>query len=277
MKTLILTAVASVALLSQEHAAPVLPESAPNARAIIGPSIAATDRSWRAREQYTYTERAEDRRLDSDGHVKSEDVDVSVVTFVNGIRVEELVEHNGMPPSAVEQRKYLEKVKKLKRETVAERAARVLIEQEDNASLIREVPLAFDFSLAGEDTVDGRPAWVLQATPHPGYQARGKYGKMFAKVEGKLWVDKEDFGWIKADARVVSPLSVGFLARLQPGSRIIMEQTRVSEGMWLPKHIEARASARILFIKTLVIDRVLRYSAYQPAHAGPGSPLPLQR
>jgi hypothetical protein len=209
--------------------------------------------------------------------VKSADVDVSAITFVNGIRVEQLVEHNGMPPSAAQQRKYLEKVKKLKHETVAERAARVLIEEEDNASLIREVPLAFDFSIVGEETVDDRPAWVLQATPHPGYHARGKYGKMFANVEGKLWVDKQDFGWIKADARVIAPLSVGLLARLLTGSRIMMEQTHISEGMWVPKRIEAKASARIFFIKTLVIDRILTYSNYQPAQPGPGSPLPEPR
>jgi hypothetical protein len=82
------------------------------------------------------------------------------ITFVNGIRVEQLVEHNGMPPSAAQQRKYLEKVKKLKRETVAERTARVRIEEEDNASLIREVPLAF--SIVGEDTIDDRPAWCYR-------------------------------------------------------------------------------------------------------------------
>ena len=63
---------------------------------------------------------------------------------------------------------------------------------------MREVPKAFDFQLMGEEVVNGRSAYILQATPHPGYQAQGKYGKMFAKVEGKLWIDKQDLGWIKA-------------------------------------------------------------------------------
>ena len=53
MKTLISVVVASIAFLSQEHVAPVLPESVRDARAIIAPSIVATDRSWRARDQYT--------------------------------------------------------------------------------------------------------------------------------------------------------------------------------------------------------------------------------
>ena len=83
------------------------------------------------------------------------------------------------------------------------------------------MPKAFDFRLVGEEAVNGRPAYVLQATPHPGYQAQGKDGKMFSKVEGKLWVDKQDLGWIKVDGQVIEPFSIGlFLARVLRGSEI---------------------------------------------------------
>ncbi|HVS88331.1 MAG TPA: transposase, partial [Candidatus Acidoferrum sp.] len=61
----------------------------------------------------------------------------------------------------------------------------------------------------GNPVADGRSAYVLQATPHPGYHAHGKYGKMFSKVEGKLWVDKQDFGWIKVDGQVTQSFSMG--------------------------------------------------------------------
>ena len=115
----------------------------------------------------------------------------------------------------------------------------------------------------GEEPVNGRPAYVLQATPHPGYQAQGKYGKMFSKVAGKLWVDKQDFGWIKVDAQVIQPFSMGlFLARVLRGSHITMEQTRVDDGIWMPEHVEVRAAAKIFFVKSLVIDRVLTWSEY---------------
>ena len=211
-------------------------------------------------------QREEDRRLDSHGLVKSEDVKVSTVIFINGVSFEQLVEHNGLPPSAEEQRKQRGKLNKLKRETPEERVARLRQEEEDNASLIRELPQAFDFKLIGEEIVNARPAYVLQATPHPGYRARGKYGEMFSKVQGKLWVDKEDFGWVKADGQVIQPFSIGlFLARVLPGSHISMEQTRVGDGIWMRKHVEVRAAANILFIRSLVINKVLTYSSYQQA------------
>jgi hypothetical protein len=170
--------------------------------------------------------------------------------------------------SAEEQMKQAERIERQKRETPEERTARLEKEQE-NRSFIREVPAAFDFQLVGEDVVNGRPAYVLQATPRPGYQAQGKYSKIFSKVEGKLWIDKQDFGWVKVDGQVTQPISMGlFLARVLRGSHIVMEQTRVAEGTWLPERVEVRANAKILFVKNLVIDKILTYSDYRLTQAG---------
>jgi hypothetical protein len=191
--------------------------------------------------------------------------------LVNGARFEQLLEHNGRPPSTEERRKQDEGLEKLKHETQDERAARLRKDQE-NKSFLEEVLQAFDFQLVSEEIADGRPAYVLQATPHPGYHPHGKYGKMFSKVEGKLWIDKQDFGWIKVDGRVTQSFSMGlFVARVQGGSRIILEQTSVGDGVWVPKRLEVRASARILFLKSLDIERILTYSDYRPAADGPYS------
>ena len=239
-----------------------------DARQIVGQSVAATERSWQARNHYVYMERDEDRRLDSLGQVKSENVDVTRMILVNGARFEQLMEHNGELPSAVAQKKSNEDLEKLKHETRAEQIVRLEKDQE-NKSFLRDLLEAFDFHLMGEEIVDGRPAYVLQATPHPGYHAHGKFAKMFSKVEGKLWVDKQDFGWIKVDGQVTQSFSMGlFLARVQRGSRIILEQTCVGDAVWVPKRLEVRASARILFLKNLDMDRILTYTDYRPAADG---------
>ena len=243
--------------------------SAPDARQIMEASIAATQRAWKARLHYTYMERDEDRRLDLAGHVKSENVEVSKTILVNGVPFEQLVERNGHPPSAAQERKQKGELDKLKRETPEQRAQRLRKQEEENASIVQEVPRAFDFQIVGEDSVNGRPAYVLQATPHPGYHAKGKYGNMFSRVAGKLWVDKQDLGWIKVDGQVIQPFSMGlFLVRLLRGSHITMQQTRVDDGIWMPERVEVRAAARIFFVKSLVIDRVLTYSEYRLPQAG---------
>jgi hypothetical protein len=225
-------------------------------------TVAATERSWQARDHYTYTERDEDRRLDSLGQLKSENADVTKMTLVNGARFEQLMEHNGQPPSATEQRKSNEDLDRLKHETAAEQGAQLRKDQE-NRAFLPDVLQAFDFDLIGEEIVDGRAAYVLQATPHLGYVAHGKYGKMFNKVKGKLWIDKQDFGCIKMDGEVTQSFAVGlFVARVGRGSHIILEQMSVGDAVWMPKRVEVRASARILFLKTLDMDRILNYSDY---------------
>ena len=270
---LLVTVVASAALFAQSSG-PEKPQnqaSVLDARQIVGQSIAVAERSWQARGHYTFMERDEDRRLDALGQVKSENVDVTRMILVNGIRFEQLIEHNGQLPSAEEQKKNDKDLEKLKHETPEEQAARLRKDQE-NRSFLRDLLEAFDFHVIGEEIVGGRPAYVFQATPHPGYRAHGKYGKLFSKVEGKLWVDKQDLGWVKVDGEVTQSFSIGLLvARVQRGSHIIMEQTCVGDAVWVPKRLQMRASARIFFVKSLDLERILTYSDYRPAADGPYS------
>lgn len=263
MEMLLVMVAASTALFAQSSG-PDNPQNHASvlAREIVGPSVMATERSWQARSHYTYTERDEDRRLNSLGEMKSENVHVTRMIVVNGARFEQLMEHNGQLPSAKEQRKRDEDLDKLKHQTPDEQAAR-LRKDHESRSFLPDVLDAFDFRLIGEEMLGGRPAYVLEVTPHPGYHAHGKYGKMFSKVEGKLWVDKQDFGWIKVDGQVMQPFSMGlFVARVERGSHIILEQTSVGDAVWVPKRIEVRATARILFLKNLDIERIITYSDY---------------
>jgi hypothetical protein len=247
----------------QDHA------SIPDARHIIGQSVVATERSLEARDRYTFVERDHDRRLDPQGQLKSEKIDVTRMILVNGARFEQLVERNGQLPSAEEQKKLDQDFEKLKHETPEERTVR-LGKQRENRSVLRDLLEGFDFRLLGEEVLGGRPSYVLQVTPHPGYHARGQYGKIFSKVEGKLWIDKSDFGWIKVEGQVTQSFSMGlFVARVQRGSRIVLEQTNVGDAVWVPQRLEVRGSARILFLKSLTVERIFTYSDYRLEADGP--------
>ena len=270
----LLIAVAASSALFAQNKGSDKPPNQPivlDARQIVSQSLVAAELSWQARNEYIYMERDEDRRLDSAGQVQSQNVDVTKMTLVNGIRFEELMEHNGQLPSADDQKKRDVEIEKLKHETTAERAERLRKDQ-DNRSFLHVLLEAFDFRLVGEEIVDGRPAYVLEATPHPGYHASGKYGKLLARVQGKLWVDKQDFGWVKVDGEVTQSFSMGlFVARVQRGSHILLEQICLGDAVWVPKRLEVRASAKILFLKSLELEKILTYSDYRPAADGPYS------
>jgi len=253
MRTLALILASSALLLAQKV----------DPKEIMRRAIAATEHSWKARQNYTYLERDEERHLDSRGGVKSTNVSITKTVVVDGLPVDQIVSHNGGPPTPSEKKKNEEALRKAK--SPADRAEELRKEKE-NRAYIDEIPSAFDFKLLAEPQINGRQAYLVQCTPKPGYHARGKYGKMFSKVEGKVWVDKQDFGWIKVDAKVTEPFSMGlFLARVQPGSHIDFEQTRMGDGLWMPQRIQVKAEARILFIKNYVQDEVITYSDYRPA------------
>jgi hypothetical protein len=63
--------------------------------------------------------------------------------------------------------------------------------------------------------------------------------------------------------------------RLLRGSHITMEQTRIDDGIWMPERVEVRAAARIFFVKSLVIDRVLTYSEYRLQAGVPTTRVPV--
>ena len=65
VQMLLLMLAASTALLAQSSApdAPQNQASVADARQVVLPSVLATQRSWQARDHYTYVERDEDRRL----------------------------------------------------------------------------------------------------------------------------------------------------------------------------------------------------------------------
>ena len=269
----VMLSMASAVLFAQQHAGPVSGQSRsglPDVRQIIESSLAETQRHWQARLHYTYLERDANRRRDVDGRVKSEDVEISRTILVNDVPFEQLVERNGQPPSAREEWRQHEALDNLRRETPDQRTERVRQQEEETALLVREVPQAFDFQLAGQDIINGRPAYVLHATPHPGYRGRGTYGRLLSKVDGQLWIDMQDLVWIKVDGQVIQPCSGLFVVRLLRGSQITVEQTRGDDAIWMPTRIEVRAAAKLFLLKSLAIERILTYSDYKRAGAVAG-------
>jgi len=163
------------------------------------------------------------------------------------------VERNGQPPPVAKQTENLER---LERETPAQRAERLRKEEEELRHSSGEILKAFDFELIGEEIVNGRPAYVLQATPHPGYQAQGKYGKMFSKLGQAMGRQAKTLDGSRRRAGDPNPSRSDYSWRACCAVRTLRwEQTRVDGGIWMPEHVEIRSAAKIFFIKSLVIDR----------------------
>ena len=220
---------------------------------------------------YTFLERSETRELDSGAIVKTRKIATYDVTMLEGSPYRRLVakDDHGLSPEEerIEQKKLQDSIVQRQKETPAERARRIADwerKRQREREPLDEVPDAFDFRMAGEAQIDGRDAWIVEGTPRPGYHARSSLAKLFAKFRGKLWIDKADYQWVKTEAEVTSDISWGlFVARLSKGARLDIRMTRVNDEVWLPKRIEAKASARVALLKKYRIEADTSFSDYR--------------
>jgi hypothetical protein len=220
---------------------------------------------------YTYVERDEEHRLDEHGNVVKTEIRTSEVLEIYGEQIEKLIAKNDKPLSEEEARKEDDKVQKIidKRRNESENDRRKRLEKEDKQreedhKFVLEIADAFDFRLLGSETVDGYDCWVLQAEPHPGYQAKERDAKMLSKFHGRVWIDKVDAQWVKLDVTALDTITFGvFLARIHKGASVEVEQTRVNDEVWLPRHVKARLDAKLALVKTYRMDIDQTYRDYK--------------
>jgi hypothetical protein len=119
---------------------------------------------------------------------------------------------------------------------------------ERRREMFREFAKALDFTMARDETVDGYDCWVLLAKPKPGYKPASFRTSFLTQMEGKVWISKKFNRMVKLDAVTIGPVSFGgFLAKLEPGSRVEVEQVRLQDDLWLPRRFKLTYSGRLLF------------------------------
>jgi hypothetical protein len=63
-------------------------------------------------------------------------------------------------------------------------------------------------------------------------------------------------------------VSVGlFLARIHKGSRIVIEQTRVNDEVWLPQHVAVKVDARLALLKEYNVEQEQTFRDYKKFRA----------
>jgi len=131
--------------------------------------------------------------------------------------------------------------------------------------MLNEIPDAFDFRLRGEESIQSRPVYVIDATPKAGYRVRNSEARrVLPKLKATLWIDKADLSWVRVNAEVIDSISVGFfLFRVAKGARLEIEQGRVNEEVWLPLRVRVSASATVGLVKKLRVEEDLTFRNFR--------------
>jgi hypothetical protein len=218
-------------------------------------------------KNYTYQEREQNREFDAKGGVTKTEIETSEILILGGRPYEKMVAKNDQPLSVKDARKEQEKMDRelaRRRNLTAAEKAKLEKERAENRKFLREMPEAFNFRLEGEESISGKPAWVIDAEPKTDFKPASMQAKILSKVRCKFWVDQNEYQWVKVKAEVLDTISIGMaLFRLSRGGVIEFEQTRVNDEVWLPAHVRIRADARVAYLKKIRTEIEVNYKDYK--------------
>lgn len=233
------------------------------------------DENDKRQRDYTYVERVEEHKLNGKGEVNSTETRTYDVLEIYSEQVRRLTAKNDKPLSEKDSAKEEEKVQKIidkrKNESDSQREKRLKQEEKDREEerkFVKEVADAYDFTLVGVETLDGRETYVIDGEPRLGFEPKSREAKVLPKFRFRVWIDRAENQWVKLDAQCIDTVSIGlFLARVHKGSRIVIDTTRINDEVWLPRHIAVHVDVRVALVKNFDVDEDITYKDYKKFRA----------
>ena len=105
--------------------------------------------------------------------------------------------------------------------------------------------------LVGVESVNARPAYVIQLRPNSDHKLKSKTVNRFMnQFDAKLWVDKDEFHIARIDAKLMKPVTfLGGLAGAVNAIHISVSEKRLASDTWVDEIVSANFDAR-MFWKT---------------------------
>ncbi len=238
----------------------------------------------RRRSEYTYTEKRTRRDVDGHGQVKKETVQLYEVFPMPGRRhVFKSISENGVPLSpgraAKEEKRVAEELSKAEREhekdkqkQERERAERAkkqgdekTADEEDEGPGVATFLRACEFVSPRRERLRDRDAVVFDFRPRPDFHPRNRAESLIAKLVGVVWIDPTDKQVMRLEARLAEAFKVGggLLASVRPGAAVVLEQTRMAEGVWLPRFSQVNASFKVLLLASNELNITTEFGDYR--------------
>jgi hypothetical protein len=249
----------------------IVPASAQDAREIVRKSVELDQANWVRAANYTWTARSLERHFDSRNRVTSQHEEGWETLILGGQPYRRMLERENRPLPPEQQRKEQEKldniVARIEKETPAQTERRLAAYEKQrrrDREFLLEIPEAYDFRMEPDQQIDGQDVWVIDGVPKPDYRPQSRDAKALLKVRGKIWIEKAGLQWVRIEAHTTATISFGwFLARLDPGARLVFEQARVNDEVWLPKEEFLSGSGRIGLLKRIAEDQDITWTNYR--------------
>jgi len=270
----------SAAFIPAQEPPPAAPaarqEQPEDTKEIVRRALEADQASFQLARNYTYEHRDDLEVLDKKGDVKKHEVTTYDVTILYDEPYLRRIRKDDKPLSDKDEKKEAEKEDKFiaqrKNESEQEHAKRLAKqekERQQERAFARDIINAYDFRIVGDEQVDGRDAYVLEATPRRDFHPTQPHADILPKLRGKIWISKKDFGWVRIQAETLDTISFGlFLLRIHKGTQMQLDQICLNDEIWLPRRLSLKASARLALLVNGAVDLESTYSNYKKFTSG---------
>ena len=225
--------------------------------------------------EYAFKQTETDREINSKGELKKETTKVyEVYPLPNREPVQKLISENGVPLSAEraakEDKRVQEEFAKAERDKekdekkVAQRRAE-RDKKKDEGTEISPFLKACEFVSPRREILGSRETIVFDFRPKAGFKPKTREESLIAKLVGVVWIDPVDKQVIRLEARLAEGFKMagGLLVSLKPGAALVIEQTRMAQGVWLPKFAQLNLSVKVLLFGGGDYNKTIEWSEYR--------------
>jgi hypothetical protein len=236
--------------------------------------------------EYSFLRQQTDREITSKGEVKKETVKIyEVFPIANREPVMKLISEDGVPLSgeraAKEQKRVEEEFAKAERDKDKDaqrmqkfrdererRRAKARANSKDNEDDdvdISQFLKIHEFVSPRLERFRDRDAVVFDFRARPGFKPGNRQEDLISKLVGLVWIDPADRQVMRLEARLTEGFKMGggLLVNLRPGAAMVMEQTRMVEGIWLPRMAQVNLSVKLLLFGGGDYNQTIEWSDYK--------------
>ena len=233
------------------------------------------DEIYKRVSEYAFIQKETDKEISSKGELKKETIKVyEVYPIPNREPVKKLISENGAPLSAERAAKEDKRVQhefeeaERDREKDEKKAAERRAEREKKENEGTEISpflKVCEFVSPRREQWEGRETIVFDFRPKPGFRPKNREESLIAKLVGVVWIDPIDKQIIRLEARLAEGFKIagGLVASLKPGAALVIEQTRMAQGIWLPRFAQINLSVKVLLFGGGDYNQTVEWSDYK--------------
>jgi hypothetical protein len=233
--------------------------------------------------EYAFMQKETDREINGKGEIKKETTKVyEVFPVANREPIIKLISENGVVLSAeraareskrVEEEflkaerdrdKNEQQVERRRAERKRKQAEKGEAEGDDDPDVSQFLKIC-EFVSPRRERFRDRNAVVFDFRPRPGFKPSNREESLISKLVGVVWIDPVDKQVMRLEARLAEGFKMagGLLLSLRPGAGFAIEQTRMEEGVWLPRLAQVNLSVKVLLFGGGDINKTLEWSDYK--------------